>query len=77
MTSLTLLHEKGELKRSNLIDNSTTCLSFISPSENEFTLTITLDNGKTLRTTQYSEGGYDFDILVLKDTIKTTLFDSY
>ncbi|MES2655878.1 MAG: hypothetical protein V4620_09835 [Bacteroidota bacterium] len=71
LSSLVLKHEKGIKNIGPLADSAQTCVSFHSPGESSYTLTATLENGDTLISSQYTEGGYALTETIMADSIQT------
>lgn len=75
--SLFLKHEKGLINIGQLNNQSQTCISYKSPGENAHTLTAILEGGDTLKSYEYTEGGYSLTEIIVADSIETQYQQSY
>lgn len=66
------------VERGHLGPTDKVCLSFKSPRENAFSLIATLDDGRSVVSSEeYSEGGYKFTATVMADYIKIEFDEAY
>ena len=72
INSVLLQHEKGTKKYLSLTNNTNATITFNTPGENAYTLTVTFDDGKKIQSKEtYIESGYRMIETIHRDKIET------
>ena len=76
--SLELKHSKIPYKIENFENNQNANISYNSPGESSYLVTVIFENGKTIKSKgSYTEGGYTMTEIIHKDKIETKYVETY
>jgi hypothetical protein len=75
---LTLTHERGKNEITNLAYDKVANITFNSPGESSYTITVVFDDGKIIKSNgAYIEGGYKMTEIINRDNIKSDIGGLY